>query len=82
MSDRIFIAKHAFWYHDEKGDHKFVGTGTRVREGHALLAGREHLFREDDVLEPDAPAVAVKAAKPAEDEAAEPARRGRPRKAD
>lgn len=75
MSDRIFIAKHAFWYHDENGDHQFVGTGVRVREGHSVLRGREHLFREDDVLEPDVPV-----GKPAED--AEPARRGRPRKAD
>lgn len=49
VSDRIFIAVESFSCRHEGADHSFVKDQSRVREGHPVLVGREHLFK---VIEP------------------------------
>lgn len=41
---RILVAKDSFSARYQGADHAFVAGVTRVREGHPILAGLEHLF--------------------------------------
>lgn len=40
----IFIAKESGWIHLNGEDIQVVAGRTRVREGHQLMVGREHMF--------------------------------------
>jgi hypothetical protein len=46
---KIYVATRSFVVTFGGRTHNIVGGRTRVREGHELLAGREHLFREEQV---------------------------------
>lgn len=49
MSDDVYVARESF-VTDLDGERITVRKGkTRVREGHPLLRGREHLFKPVDV---------------------------------
>lgn len=45
---RILIATDSFSKRYEGADHSFVAGTTRVREGHPILKGIEHLFKPVD----------------------------------
>ncbi len=44
MSDDMLVANESFSKRYEGADHAFVQGQTRVRKGHPILAGIEHLF--------------------------------------
>jgi hypothetical protein len=45
-SGKVFVARETFWVGSD-----LVVRGTRVREGHSFLKGREGLFREEDPID-------------------------------
>jgi len=46
--NRVYIAKESFAFTDEDGITRNIAAGTRYREGHSILKGRENLFKLDD----------------------------------
>lgn len=47
-ANRVYIAKESFGYTDEDGITHIIQAGTRYREGHSILKGREDFFKLDD----------------------------------
>jgi len=44
QEDQIMVAKESFFTRWDGEDRQFIAGMTRVRAGHPILVGREHLF--------------------------------------
>jgi len=44
QTGEMLVARESFAFRYEGSDHHFIGGQTRVRAGHPILKGREHLF--------------------------------------
>lgn len=48
---RVYICSEPFAFSDENGYPVVVAKGTRYREGHPILKGREDFFKLDDSVQ-------------------------------